>query len=138
MTTVAEIIREVQDAGSDIKLTGEYIELSRGKYLPFLLIERVKEHKSLIIEQFQRDKAAREVGFNSYPCGDFFSCQYSDTSIVFIQLDEEGNWNAWRESWRNRLLSESNKDIAIGVTFETALIKVREYLKFVTRGTRMK
>jgi hypothetical protein len=131
-----QILSEVAEYGARVELNGENARLIGASKLPHSLKDRLIENKPQIMELMRHDEEANAAGFHILISGEVYEGQYSPTSHVFIQA-EAGQWNAWRETWKAGVCkSISYKDIIVGVAFEAALTKAKQYIQNITRGQR--
>ncbi len=97
---------------------------------------------NVLIENKIKDEKAYEAGFNIFHSGQVYMKQITDNGIVVIVQNDLGKFDVWRETWSRKVnstknaRSTSNKDIEMGITFDHALLKVKQYIGFVTKASR--
>lgn len=83
------------------------------------------------------DVEARKLGWSALHSGEVYNAQISKDSHVFIVLNQDETWEAWRETWKPGVLqSVSTKMIAKGVPFKVALQKATNYAQAILKYRR--
>lgn len=88
----------------------------------------------LLSEDEINDQKAYESGFNTLQPGEVYMRQVTASGIVFIIKNEAGKFDAWRETWSQKEpKSVSSKDVAMGATFDYAILKAKQYIGYFTK-----
>lgn len=130
-----DLIHEVESYGSLVSLDGDRIMVTNFKRLPSSTVDKLKSHKSEIIEVLTHDMLARKNGFLPLHSGEVYERQLTQEMHVFI-MREHGTWSSWRESFKAGT-SAGIKPLAYkGSTFNVALMRAKEYVDYMTRTRR--
>jgi hypothetical protein len=131
MSIALAIIYEVETSGVALGLEGNELRLVRGKTLPPPLLDKIKTHKSEIVDLLDRDRKARDAGFLPLCSGEVYERQIQEHSHVFVMKNEDG-WTASRESWKKgRVRSVSTQEFLRKGSFDLALMKAKQYVDFM-------
>lgn len=77
---------------------------------------------------------ARSEGWIIYPNGEAYERQLSHNSIVYLFLEDDGTYTAWRGTWREGSSPTSEKVIAKNVNFNSAFLRANEYIKWFLKS----
>ncbi|WP_052475332.1 hypothetical protein [Bacillus badius] len=133
MDTV-DIIQSVERLGAELLPGGGCIRIKKGKYLPNSITARIAEHKQDILTILERDNQAKKAGFLIAIPGQLYTVTLSKISSIYIEHIQK-SWEAWREThYQGR--QQVIKFIATGKTLDYVLVKVRNYLEYVTARTK--
>src|SRR3954471_1505854 len=122
-----KLIQAVEQVGCEMVPEGENIRVMDIASLPASLKEKIREHKTKILEVLNRDNQARKEGFIIGLPGQVYFLSINKNNILYIE-QLNGNWELWRETYQEGgSRSISIKVIYSGSKFENVILKAKSY-----------
>lgn len=127
---IQALLNEVEALGCAVSREMDNIKLHDPRPLTDKIKQRLRKHKTEILELFERQEKAKAKGWIVYPNGESYEKQVSRNSFVYIFSEPNGSYTVWRGTWREKKSPASEKIIIRKVDFETAFQRANKYIEW--------
>lgn len=133
---IHQLLKEVEGLGCVVSSEMKKLKLHDPRPITNEIRELLKKNKSEIIKLLDQQEKARKEGWIVYHYGEVYEKQISLNSFVYLFLEEDGTYTAWRGTWREVTSPYSQKIIIQKVDFETAYKRANNYIEWFHTNTR--
>lgn len=130
---IQALLKEVEGLGCAVSQEMDKLKLHDPRLLTDNIKQRLKKYKTEILKLFEQQEKARSKGWLVYPNGAAYEKQVSRNSFVYLFLENDGTYTAWRGTWREKDCPDREKVIIRKVDFETAFQRANKYVEWFAK-----
>lgn len=132
MNTASDLIERTFSEGFEIELKENQLHIKNGQMLITEIQSSLAENRQSLIDALQRDIQAKEIGLLIGISGLLYTWTVSRYSNVYVDLNMENEWVAWRETYTpGRKESISHRLISREESFNDLLSELKRYMDYV-------
>jgi hypothetical protein len=125
------LLQEIEGLGCSIEVIGDKLKLDHPTVLAESQKDLLRKHKAIILELFSQQKRAKEKGWFVFRFGEAYEKRVGKNSFVYIFLEPNGTYTAWRGTWRESIAPETERILVSDVKFDTAFDRANDYIEWV-------
>lgn len=130
---IQALLEQIENLGCALSCEKDMIKLHDPRPITDEIRKQLIKHKSEIIKVLKQQEQASKEGWIVYPFGKAFEKQVSRNSFVYLFLEDDGTYTAWRGTWREEDTPYTQKVIIQRADFQTAFQRAINYVEWFTK-----